>query len=96
MQIFNVEAGKHYVATFTAMADRNVEVHVSYQIPPPDNSGAGGGPVSLTTTPKTFTVTSNKTERASEMKLSFHFSGVGEGSFWVDKVSVAVLQEQQK
>jgi hypothetical protein len=45
--------------------------------------------VALTAEPQTLTVTSALTERESGMKLSFHLSGVGEGTFWFDDVSVA-------
>jgi hypothetical protein len=93
MQIFNVQKDKTYVATFSAMADRHVEIVVSYQVPPPDNAGFGSSPVTLTAEPKTFSVKSNPITRDTPMKLSFQLSGAGEGTFWFDKVSVTALDE---
>jgi len=92
MQIFAVKAGRDYAATFHAVADRKAEIRVGFQVPPPDNEVLHTQAVRLGTEPATYVVSSGKTRRDSEMKLTFHFSAAGEGTFWIDKVSVAELE----
>lgn len=88
MQIFKVQKGRTYTATFSAMADRETEIFVGYQVPPPDNAGFGGSRITLGPEAQVFAVKSNPITRDTAMKLSLHLSGAGEGTFWFDKVSV--------
>jgi len=91
MEIFQVRADRRYRAKFAAMAERPAEITVSFQVPPPDNETLSSQRVSLSAEPQAFAVTSARTRRGSDMKLSFHLSGAGEGDFWVDSVSVEEL-----
>lgn len=93
MQIFAVNEGKSYAATFSAAADAPASIVVAFQVPPPDNEVLSTQTVKVTTTPTTYTVTSREVQRDSDMKLTFHLSGSGEVTFWLDKVSVMELAE---
>ncbi|MCK4375703.1 MAG: hypothetical protein KAX19_10250 [Candidatus Brocadiae bacterium] len=95
MQIFEVVEGKRYLATFSAAADAPGPMPVSFQVPPPDNETLSAETVTVTTEPQAFAVTSARTKRASGMKLSLHMSATGERTFWIDKVCVEALPEDE-
>jgi len=92
MQVFKVRKGKRYCATFTAAVEPAGPIVVSFQVPPPDNAVLSAHELDITAAPRAYSVTSAPAKRDSEMKLSFHLSGAGKRTFWLDKVEVRELK----
>ena len=77
-----------YVATLTAAAERETETVAYFQAPPPDNRVFASQKLKLSPKPSTHTLSLPRCGRDGPLKLTVHFSRLGEGVFWVDNVSL--------